>query len=146
MDKAKSIKTPVNASVKLTQADEESEEVEKALYQSAVGSLLYLSTHTRPDIAFAVSNVPKFCSTQHRSAVKRIFRYIKGTADYGLLYDGDGSQECVGYLDADWARDVRLCIPNWKHHNWLEKPETNCSCSVNSRGRVYGTRSCCSGS
>ena len=62
MDQAKPIKTPVNVSEKLTQADEEFKEVDQAVFQSAVGSLLYLSTCTRPDIAYAVSNVAKFCS------------------------------------------------------------------------------------
>ena len=87
MDQAKSIKTPVNVSEKLTQADEESKEVDQTVYQSAVGSLLYLSTRTRPDIAYAVSNVAKFCSkptTRHWSAVKRILRYLRGTSGYGL--------------------------------------------------------------
>ena len=62
MDQAKSMKTLVNVSQKLIQARENEEEVDKILYQSAVGSLLYLSTRTRPDIAFAVSNVAKFSS------------------------------------------------------------------------------------
>ena len=75
----------MNVSEKLTQADEESKEVDQAVYQSAVGSLL--STRTRPDIAYAVSNVAKFCSkptTRHWSAVKRILRYLRGTSGYGL--------------------------------------------------------------
>ena len=109
MDQAKPIKTPVNISEKLVQADEESDIVDPGLYQSAVGSLLYLSTRTRPDIAFAVSNVAKFCSKptkQHWTAVKRIFRYLRSTPKYGLLYVGHDLNECVGYSDADWAGDV----------------------------------------
>ena len=62
MDQAKAAKTPVNASQKLIQTTEEDDTIDKRLYQSAVGSLLYLSTRTRPDIAFAASNVAKFCS------------------------------------------------------------------------------------
>ena len=62
MKNAKATKTPVNPSLKLTIGFEESEEVDHGLYQSAVGKLLYLSTKTRPDIAFAVSYVAKFCN------------------------------------------------------------------------------------
>ena len=64
----------------------------RTMYQSAVGSLLYLSGWTRPDIAFAVRNVARFCSNptkEHWTAVKRILRYLKGTAHYGLMYSTD---------------------------------------------------------
>ena len=59
------------------------------MYQSTVGKLLYLATTTRPDIAFAVSNVAKFTSEtteQHWTAVKHILRYLVGTVNYGLLF------------------------------------------------------------
>ena len=62
MNEAKPIKTPVNVNLKLLKASEECEFVDQSLYQSAVGSLLYLATRTGPDIAFAVSNVARFCS------------------------------------------------------------------------------------
>ena len=55
MSDAKPVKTPVCINSKLLKATEESELVDQSLYQSAVGSLLYLSTRSRPDIAFAVS-------------------------------------------------------------------------------------------
>jgi hypothetical protein len=109
MDEAKPVSTPVDTSVKLTKAEEENETVDQGLYQSAVGSLLYLSMWTRPDITYAVSNVSKFCSKpckEHWTAVKRIMRYLKGTIDYGLWYDKNTPSECVGYSDSDWAGDT----------------------------------------
>ena len=88
----------------------EKEKIDQAEYQSAVGSLLYLSTGTRPDIAFAVNNVAKFCSDptkHHWVAVKQILRYLRGTSDLGLLYTcADGAVECLGYSDSDWAGDL----------------------------------------
>ena len=57
MSEAKSVKTPVSVNSKLVKASEECELVDQVLYQSAVGSLLYLATRSRPDIAFAVNNV-----------------------------------------------------------------------------------------
>ena len=77
------------------------------IYQSAVGSLLYLSIRTRPDIAFAVNNVARFCSsptTQHWTAVKHIFRYLRET-QLGLLYSKGESDALIGYSDADWGGD-----------------------------------------
>ena len=39
-------------------------------------------------------------------AVKRIFRYLKRTTNYGLLYKAEVSTDCVGFSDADWAGDL----------------------------------------
>ena len=73
------------------------------------GELLYLSVATRPDIAFAVSNVAKYCAKptkQHWIAVKRIMRYLKGTLNYGLCYTSSHNTQCVGFSDADFAGDT----------------------------------------
>jgi len=58
-------------------------------YREAVGSLLWLASGTRPDIAYAVSQVARFCENpgkEHWEAVQRIFRYLAGTIDLGLRY------------------------------------------------------------
>ena len=102
------VKTPVSTSSKLVKATDNNEQSNQGLYQSAVGSLLYLSTRTRPDIAYAVSNVAKFCSNpskQHWTAVKRIMHYIKGTIYLGLAYGRNEQKDCISYSDADWGGD-----------------------------------------
>jgi len=84
---AKPSPTPADVSVKLVKCDNTSKNVDQVLYQSMVGSLLYIAMATRPDIAHAVGVVSKFNSnpTQaHLTAVKRIMRYLKGTTDIGL--------------------------------------------------------------
>ena len=58
-------------------------------YREAVGTLLWLSLGTRPDICYAVSQVAKFndCfGKEHWDAVKKIFRYLKGTIRLGLKF------------------------------------------------------------
>ena len=109
MKYAKSIATPVNIGSKLVKATEKDELVDAGLYQSAVGRLQYLSTITRPDITFAVSNVAKFCSKptkEHWTAVKRIMRYLKGTQNHGLLYKKASSGTCISFSDSDWAGNL----------------------------------------
>ena len=72
-------------------------------YHEAVGSLMYASLGTRPDIAFAVQTVSRFASKPglpHWEAVKRIFRYLKGTMGLWLTY-GKVKEELQGYADAD---------------------------------------------
>ena len=107
-DNAKSISSAVDVGTKLTKATDSSELVDPSLYQSAVGSLLYLATKTRPDISFAVGSVARYCSKptrEHWTAVKRIFRYLKGTSSLGLLYQPQSSRKLIGYSDADWGGD-----------------------------------------
>ncbi|GJZ42601.1 hypothetical protein Tco_0589856 [Tanacetum coccineum] len=72
-----------------------------------IGSLLYL-TASRPDIMFSVCLCARFqeaSKTSHLEAVKRIFRYIKGTTHLGLWYPKGTSIETVVYADSDHARD-----------------------------------------
>ena len=74
-----------------------------------VGSLLYASIATRPDIAQAVEAVSKFnsCPTEaHLTAVKRIFRYLKGSINLGIKYERSADNRLVGFSDADWAGDM----------------------------------------
>jgi len=47
--------------------------------------------YTRPDIAHAVRVLSRFISKlgkEHWTTVKRVFRYLHGTSDYGLCYQG----------------------------------------------------------
>ena len=79
------ISTPMTTSCKLSK-EYESPSIDSTLYRSMVGSLLYLTT-SRTDITQAVGMVAVFQSSPKKShvmVVKRIFRYIKGTLDFGL--------------------------------------------------------------
>uniref|UniRef100_A0A1Y1M571 Integrase catalytic domain-containing protein n=1 Tax=Photinus pyralis TaxID=7054 RepID=A0A1Y1M571_PHOPY len=77
-------------------------------YRQAVGSLMYLAIGSRPDLSFAVGVVSRYLerpSPIHVKAVKRIFKYVKGTADMGILYESSNSFDFVGFSDADYAGD-----------------------------------------
>ena len=43
---------------------------------------------------------------KHWQAIKQIFRYLKGTIDIGIIYQGDTSCALVGYSDYDYAGDL----------------------------------------
>ena len=108
MQECKPVNTPVTHDVKLV-AESPNNVCDQQMYQAIVGSLLYLSTKTRPDIAYAVGSIARFCARptqQHWVALKRILRYLKGTSNYGLSYKGDVGGEITGYSDADWAGDI----------------------------------------
>ena len=105
---AKTVSTPADVSVILQKDDGVSKLVDSTMYQSMVGSLLYIAMCTRPDIAQAVGVVSKFNSKPmeaHLTAVKRILRYLKGTSKLGLKYEKGNNEQLIGYSDADWAGD-----------------------------------------
>ena len=75
-------------------------------YPSVIGMLLYLSTNTRCDIAFAVSQVARFSSNpkqSHAIAVKSIIRYLKRTRDQGMILQPTGQLDLDLYVDADFC-------------------------------------------
>ncbi|KAL0824549.1 hypothetical protein Bca101_048226 [Brassica carinata] len=77
-------------------------------YLSAIGALMYLATHTRPDIAFAVNLLSRFssCPTQrHWNGIKHVLRYLQGTKDLGLYYTNHNKDGLVGFADAGYLSD-----------------------------------------
>lgn len=80
----------------------------KIPYREAIGNLMYLTTTTRPDIAFAVSKAARSINKptkQNWIEIKRILKYLQGTSKYGIKYKG-GSNQLNVYTDADFAGDT----------------------------------------
>ena len=77
-------------------------------FKEAIGSLLYLVTCTRPDIAHAVSIASRTSEpTQaHWTLIKRIFRYLSGTKNLGIRFRWEKCPQLCGYCDADYANDM----------------------------------------
>ena len=74
-----------------------------------VGSLLYATIATRPDISQTVGVVSKYCSKPSKAqltAAKRFFCFLKGTADMSLMYNKSENTHVVEYSDADYAGDL----------------------------------------
>lgn len=73
-------------------------------YPAMAGSILYLATISRPDIAYSASVLCRYISkwsTQHYRAGKHLLRYIRATADLSLTFDGGaGHRGLIGYADA----------------------------------------------
>ena len=104
MENSKSVATPIVQNQKFEMKDGAAK-VECSAYRSLIGSLLYLCA-SRPDIMFAVSLLSRFMhspSQIHFSAAKRVLRYIKGTADYGVWFFKIEGGKLEGYTDSDWA-------------------------------------------
>jgi histone deacetylase 1/2 len=110
LDGAKPVSTPLASGASMSATDGVPL-ADPSHYRCLVGSLQYL-TLTRPDISFTVHHVCRFMQAPHDThltAVKRIFRYLKGTLNVGLHYIRTPVHELRGFCDADWAgcRDDR---------------------------------------
>ncbi len=108
MSDSKPVQTPL---VKDNETLNESNELRPNVpYREAIGSLMFLSTVTRPDLAYAVSIAARSMENPTEKDwcnVKRILRYIKGTLSYGLSYNSnEQSTDLMMYSDSDYANDV----------------------------------------
>ena len=101
MLECKAMATPMDSNLTLL-ADDPSELVDVTCYRQIIGSLMYL-TNTRPDICFAVNTLSQYLVQPgwvHLVAAKHVMRYLKGTIDFGLYYDGRREYRLYGYTNA----------------------------------------------
>ncbi len=136
MTETKNKTTPLSTNAYLTEVEESDEQFKDIiLYQSIIGSLMYLMLGTRPDLAFSVSLLSQYASKplkKHYIQVLRILRYINGSKNLELIYrkrkiELNRSIVINGYVDSDWAGDkedrksfsghcffVDSCLVSWK--------------------------------
>ena len=84
----------------------EREQIKKIPYASAVGSLMYNQTCTRPDIIFVIGMLGRYQSDpgfEHWKVAKKVMRYLQRTKDYMLTYKRSEQLEVVGYSDSDYG-------------------------------------------
>jgi hypothetical protein len=82
-------------------------------YASVVGSFMYAMVNTRPNITHSMRVLRSYMSKpgkEHWISVKRVFRYLCGTAYYGICYQGRPSANIVldihGFFGLDWVGDL----------------------------------------
>ncbi|GJS95147.1 retrovirus-related pol polyprotein from transposon TNT 1-94 [Tanacetum coccineum] len=98
------VDTPMVEKSKLDE-DKEGKAIDPSHYRGMIGTLLYL-TASRPDLQFAICMCARYQARpteKHLNAVKRIFRYLKGTVNRGLWYPKDSSIALTAFADADHA-------------------------------------------
>jgi hypothetical protein len=108
-------------------------------YQHLVGTLMYITTWTRPDLAFATHQLAKFMSCpykKHMDKALHVLRYLKGTKNLGITYTRGlpDPNRLLAFADADWAsctetrRSISgfLCLLNGGAIHWRSRQQ----CSV----------------
>ena len=110
MSHSKPMNTPCEAGRALRRDMSPSTATERSMmqgipYASAVRSLMYTMTATRPDLGYAISSLSAYIGNpgqEHWKAVKRVLRYLRHTSSYQLELGGN-KLILQGYCDSDWA-------------------------------------------
>ena len=98
MDDAKAVSVPADPHVALEPVKKDEESENSSPYREAVVSLMFLSVVSRPDISHAVNSVARFLENHnetHWRAVKRVFAYLHGTRDLGIVYRNGGKDSSL---------------------------------------------------
>lgn len=108
MTSSQPVKTTLPSGFKpTTPSDEDFQAARHLDFPAMAGGILYAATITRPDLAYAAGLLCRFISKWDASiynAAKHVLRYIRGTTDLSLTFDGHGTQRVIlGYADADWG-------------------------------------------
>ena len=112
-------KIPISPGVanSLTAYEDIADKSTVAWYQSAVGALMWPAMHSRPDLAYSVGVLSRFCSNPgpvHVELVKHVLRYVSGTLEFGLTFDGeaDTPDDVIGYCDGVRAKPQsrQICL------------------------------------
>jgi hypothetical protein len=96
MNNVKPVNIPFASHFKLSSglcpsSEEEKDYMSRVPYANAVGSLMYVMVCTRPDISHAVGVVSRYMENpgrEHWNAVKWVLRYLRGTSDYCITFNG----------------------------------------------------------
>lgn len=91
-------------------ADPGEEELESKPYLAAVGALIYLATHTQPDISFATSVLAQHNhhpTARHWQGIKHLLRYLRGTTDLGLHFRCSASTDITRHPQT--STDITRC-------------------------------------
>ncbi|GJU92426.1 hypothetical protein Tco_1304849 [Tanacetum coccineum] len=116
-----------------------------------VGSLMYL-TASRPDLLFNVCMCARYQASptkKHLEALKRVFRYLRGTINWGLWYPKDTAMALTAYADADHAgcQDTRRSTSGSAHFLgdklilWMRSQLTDYGFAFNKIPMYYDNRS-----
>ena len=112
--------SPTPSNVEPLPADPDGERMTETWnYRSIIGMLIYLSTNTRPDITFAVSQAARYSNSPrkiHATAVKKILRYLRGTSNRGISFKPKSTEsfQLEDHVDSDFAGRYKADPQHWR--------------------------------
>jgi hypothetical protein len=151
MEHSTPVSAPMVVGCKLSKYDI-SHDVDQRTYRSMIGNILYITT-SRPDIMQVVGMEGRYQSApkqSHLAVVKRIFKYLKGTMNFGLLYPRNQNFQLTTYSYVDWEN----CLDDRKRTSggafflgdslvaWLSKKQGSISLSTTKEEYIVATTCC----
>jgi hypothetical protein len=100
------VSTPLDVNHRLRKAEDSDEKADASRYQQIVGSINYLVTATRPDLAYTITHLSQFNSNptrEHFNCLKRVLRFLKGSRTTGLFYPYRFEPSLAGFSDASYG-------------------------------------------
>ncbi|GJX30580.1 retrovirus-related pol polyprotein from transposon TNT 1-94 [Tanacetum coccineum] len=151
MESSDPVDTPMVAKSKLDE-DTQGKAVDPTHYRGMIGTLMYL-TASRPDLTFVVCMCVRYQAKptkNHLHAVKRIFKYLRGTVNRGLWYPNDSSIALTAYADADHAgcqdtrRSTSVCMQLLGDRlvSWSSKRQKSVAISI-TEAKYIALSGCC---
>nr|GEV23584.1 hypothetical protein [Tanacetum cinerariifolium] len=108
--------------------------VDQLKYSRAIGCFMYAMTSTRPDIAYTVGRLSRFTSNpsrHHWKAITRVFKYLRGTKDYGLSYvgylsvlEGYSNASCINHVEDSSFTSGWMFLLGGGAISWASKKQT----------------------
>lgn len=151
MKDCKGSKTPLT---KGYQFDEKELIIEDVPYRQLIGSLMFIATVSRPDIAYSVSYLSQYLDRPTKSLwtqAKRCLRYLKETSNLGLLFKRT-EQKCIEtYSDSDWAGNISdrksvsgsVTLYNGCTVTWISRKQNCVALSTVEAEYIAGATSAC---
>ena len=151
MENSKVAKTLMSTATKLDK-DEDGIKVDQKHFRGMIGSLLYL-TGSKPNIMFSVCLCARFHASpreSHLIVIKRIFRYLQGSKDYGLFFPRNSTLDLVVYSDVDFAgckmdrKSTSVTCQFFGHSlvSWFNKKQNSVALST-TEAEYIATGCCC---
>lgn len=160
MSNCNSAKSPVEVNLKLLSFENE-DDIAATVYKQIVGSLRFLC-NSRPDLSFSVGLISRFMGKPkktHMLAAKRVLRYVKGTADLGILFrfgtreTDEGNLKLIGFTDSDHGGDCverkstsgYVFLLNGSPISWCSKKQPVVALSSCEAEYIAGSYAACQG-
>ena len=142
MESCNPVSSPMDVNCHLQARTDDEPKADATSYQQMIGSLMYLVTGTRPDLAYTVTHLSQYNanpSVAHLQAAKRVLRYVKGTRDQKLVYPFGQQLTLSGYCDASYGN----CLDTRRSFSGNLYQLGNCTISWRARKQKCVAHSTC---